>query len=207
VPTFTFCTTESRKANLLLIRLYDSKYVDGPYCELRMPLENYHEGLRQWKGEAVAEISIHKNWRKVGWLNKTVNYLVREREVDIQITPSKACTCDKTSNSPSNTSRYSTSPCCASPPSSSSSPATARKLPRLPAGILAVKLLGRIVVCLTASFSAWQPYGGLLVLTAAVTALLMVRYLDKFSSAVNEGQSRGRCSLMVLFLEVLFAYD
>jgi hypothetical protein len=42
-----------------------------------------------------------------------------------------------------------------------------------------------------------------------VTALLMVRYLDKFSSAVNEGQSRGRCSLMVLvlFLEVLFAYD
>jgi hypothetical protein len=115
VPTFTFCTTESRKANLLLIRLYDSKYVDGPYCELRMPLENYHEGLRQWKGEAVDEISIHKNWRKVGWLNKTVNYLVREREVDIQITPSKACTCDKTSNSPSNTSRYSTSPCCASP--------------------------------------------------------------------------------------------
>jgi prepilin signal peptidase PulO-like enzyme (type II secretory pathway) len=64
-------------------------------------------------------------------------------------------------------------------------------------------------VCLTASFSARQPYGGLLVLTAVVTALLMVRYLDKFSRAVNERQSRGRCSLMVLvlFLEVLFAYD
>jgi hypothetical protein len=76
-----------RKANLLLLRLYDSKYIDGPYSELRLPLENYDEGLRQWKGEAVAEISMHKNWRKVGWLNKTVNYLVREREVDIQITP------------------------------------------------------------------------------------------------------------------------
>lgn len=200
-----------RRANLLLVRLYDSKYVDGHHTELRVPLSGYRPDLREWKDTAQVEVALYSGWRRLGTLNKTMSFTVREKHIELVVTPAEVLRLQEhllfqLEYFPI---LYVTVLCVAAVLVELTSESTAKRLPALPAAILASKLLSRVVLCLTASFSAQQPYGGLLLLTGVVTTLLLVRYLDKFSRALNQKTTRGTSTFLVLviFLELAFAYE
>lgn len=201
-----------RFVNLLIVRLYDSPYVNAFYAELRLPLQHYGEKERRWSGSSVAVATFYNHWARLGSFNLTVAFEVEERRALLRFSNGEvlALTEDATTEVRYFPVFYIPLMCIAAVMMELCDGTPLRRLSPLMIVVMTIKLLCRSVLFLTQSFTAPTPYGALMVLSAVVNTFLLVRFVHRHHRFFGLHKHNRSATLVVMVLmcaEVLLAFN